>query len=257
MVLKVYPSGKNSQAITDNFQCFDPLRPYLTIEASCWCIPVWIECSDFTRATWRWWETHCICIVIPVKEWAELCTNIQGDFGHHIWSIEVSCIYLWQEVYASHRSPTPHNDSWAKERNPLCGSSLVTEVGQRVCWRQVKQKEGKDHNSKLRHFVMGRSVMVKSFCTRPTWVRGIIVQQLGPLTYMSEVSIGKFWKRHVDHVKDYPSKGLVKEVTLLLPVLQIPIQSWPVPETIPPQAKWNFHLNDTLSISIKYPQDME
>ena len=27
MVFKVYPSGKNSQAITDNFQCFDPLWP--------------------------------------------------------------------------------------------------------------------------------------------------------------------------------------------------------------------------------------
>ena len=37
---------------------------------------------------------------------------------------------------------------------------------------------------------------------------GIIVQQLGPLTYMIEVSAGKFWKRHVDHVKDYPSKRL-------------------------------------------------
>ena len=37
---------------------------------------------------------------------------------------------------------------------------------------------------------------------------GVIVQQLGPLTYLVEISAGKFWKRHVDHVKDYPSKGL-------------------------------------------------
>ena len=31
---------------------------------------------------------------------------------------------------------------------------------------------------------------------------------VGALTYMIEVFAGKFWKRHVDHVKDYPSKGL-------------------------------------------------
>ena len=55
---------------------------------------------------------------------------------------------------------------------------------------------------------MGQSVMVKNFRTGPPWVPGIIVQQLGPLTYMIEVSAGKFWKRHVDHVKDYSSKGL-------------------------------------------------
>ena len=55
---------------------------------------------------------------------------------------------------------------------------------------------------------MGQSVMVKNFHTGPTWVPGIIVQQLRPLTYIIEVSAGKFWKRHVDHVKDYPSKGL-------------------------------------------------
>ena len=50
--------------------------------------------------------------------------------------------------------------------------------------------------------------MVKNFHTGPTWVPGIIVQQLGPLTYMIEVSARIFWKWHVDHVKDYPSKGL-------------------------------------------------
>ena len=85
---------------------------------------------------------------------------------------------------------------------------MKPDVGQRVCWRQAKQKEGKDHNSKLRHFEMGQLVMVKNFRTGPTWVPGIIVQQLGPLTYMIEVFAVKFWKRHVDHVKNYPLKGL-------------------------------------------------
>ena len=55
---------------------------------------------------------------------------------------------------------------------------------------------------------MRQSVVVKNFCTGPTWVPGVIVQQLGPLTYMIEVSERKFWKHHVDHVKDYSSKKL-------------------------------------------------
>ena len=56
---------------------------------------------------------------------------------------------------------------------------------------------------------MGQSVVVKNLCTRATWVPGIIVHQLGPLTYMIEVSTGKFWKQHVHHVKEfYTSKRL-------------------------------------------------
>ena len=110
---------------------------------------------------------------------------------------------------------TPHTTTGTPPSELLMGRTLRTrwdimkpDVGQSVCWRQAKQKEGKDNNSKLRHFVMGQSVMVKNFRTGPTWIPGTIVQQLGPLTYMIEVSAGKFWKRHVDHVKDYPSKGL-------------------------------------------------
>lgn len=63
---------------------------------------------------------------------------------------------------------------------------MKPDVSQSVCWHQAKQKEGKDNNSKLRHFVMGQSVMVKNFHTGPTWIPGTTVQQLGPLTCDSE-----------------------------------------------------------------------
>ena len=62
-----------------------------------------------------------------------------------------------------------------------CWDIMKPDVGQRVCWHQAKQKEGKDHNSKLKHFEMGQSVMVKNFRTGPTWMLRIIVQQLGHL----------------------------------------------------------------------------
>ena len=69
---------------------------------------------------------------------------------------------------------TPHATTRTPPSELLMGNTLRTrwdimkpDVGQRVCWRLAKQKEGKDNNSK-RHFVMGQSVMVKNFCTRPT-----------------------------------------------------------------------------------------
>ena len=123
-----------------------------------------------------------------------------------------------------------------------------------MCWHQIKQKERKDHNTKLRYFVRNGALNLLG-C-----LHGVIVQRLGPLTGMIEVAAGKFWKWHVYHVKDYPSKGLslvpkspttrrmsfsallavgvyqvkktislVKKVTLLLPVLQMWIKSWPAP----------------------------
>ena len=65
---------------------------------------------------------------------------------------------------------TPHSTTGTPPSELLMGHALHTrwdiikpDVGQRVCWCQAKQKEGKDQNTKLRHFVMGQSVMVKNF----------------------------------------------------------------------------------------------
>ncbi|KAL5488826.1 hypothetical protein EMCRGX_G017834 [Ephydatia muelleri] len=33
------------------------------------------------------------------------------------------------------------------------------------------------------------------------WVPGVIVERLGPLTYLVQVSSGAFWKRHVDQLR--------------------------------------------------------
>lgn len=98
---------------------------------------------------------------------------------------------------------TPHTTTGIPPCELLMGRSLHTrwgllksDVGQGVCWCQSKQKEGKDHSAYLRHFVSGQSVMVTD----------VVKQQLGPLTYLVEISAGKFWKHHVDRITDYPSK---------------------------------------------------
>ena len=46
--------------------------------------------------------------------------------------------------------------------------------------------------------------MVRNFGgSGPDWVPGVIAQKMGPLTYLVDVSGGRLWKRHVDHIKDH------------------------------------------------------
>ena len=35
----------------------------------------------------------------------------------------------------------------------------------------------------------------------PDWIPGLIIQQLGPLSYLVDIGDGRRWKRHVDHLK--------------------------------------------------------
>ena len=46
--------------------------------------------------------------------------------------------------------------------------------------------------------------MARSFGgSGPDWIPGVITQKIGPLTYLVDVSGGRLWKRHVDHIKDH------------------------------------------------------
>ena len=83
---------------------------------------------------------------------------------------------------------------------------LKPSISSRVCTRQNKMKEGHDQHAKMRVFEVGKSVVVRNFRGGEKWVPGVIVQQLGPLTYLIDVSQGRVWKRHVDHMKVYDRK---------------------------------------------------
>ena len=50
-----------------------------------------------------------------------------------------------------------------------------------------------------RQFQINDKVMVKNFRSDPTWIPGVVIQTLAPLTYLVEVRGGLKWKRHVDH----------------------------------------------------------
>ena len=50
---------------------------------------------------------------------------------------------------------------------------------------------------------MGQSVMAKNFGSGSAWIPRVIVEQIGPLTYVINNSDGRLWKHHVDHIKEY------------------------------------------------------
>ena len=50
---------------------------------------------------------------------------------------------------------------------------------------------------------MGQPMMAKNFGSGSAWIPRVLIQQIGPLTYVIDVSEGRLWKHHVDHMKEY------------------------------------------------------
>ena len=67
-------------------------------------------------------------------------------------------------------------------------------------------------------FSVGQSVMARNYYrSGAAWLPGVIGQQLGPLTYLVDVSEGRLWKQHVDHIKDLHARPTE-------------IETWPEPQ---------------------------
>ena len=79
---------------------------------------------------------------------------------------------------------------------------LKPDLQRTVRNHQTRQKARHDRSARLRQFNTGQSVMVRNFGSGANWIAGVIVRQEGPVTYLVEVSDGRLWKRHVDHVKE-------------------------------------------------------
>lgn len=104
---------------------------------------------------------------------------------------------------------TPHSTTGTPPCELLMGRHLRTrwdllqpDLGRHVRTKQWKQKEQHDQHVRMRVFPVGQSVMARNFRPGAAWLPGVIAQQLGPLTYLVDVSNGRLWKRHVDHLKD-------------------------------------------------------
>ena len=43
--------------------------------------------------------------------------------------------------------------------------------------------------------------MVKNMRPGANWIPGVILKQLGPVSFLVDVGEGRTWKRHIDHLK--------------------------------------------------------
>ena len=142
---------------------------------------------------------------------------------------------------------TPHSTTGTPPCELLMGRSLRTrwdllkpDTRTSVCRRQAKQKERHDQHARTRSFYVGQSVMARNFGSGNNWISGVIVRQLGPVTYLVNVSDGRVWKRHVDHLKELvPTRDLPASDS----DFDMDIPSTSTPDHTPPEEPEDSPLN--------------
>ena len=115
--------------------------------------------------------------------------------------------------------------------------------------KQAEQKEHHDRRSQQRDFFVGQSLMAKNLRPRLDWVPAVVVEHLGPLTYLVATTDSLLWKRHIDLLRelcvrdriteDHNSEELgdLEETTdpeAALPPALVPIPT--VPESVAPEV---------------------
>ena len=87
-----------------------------------------------------------------------------------------------------------------------------------------------DHHCHGHQYFVGQKVSVRNFRVGPPWSVGIIVERLGPLTYLVQVTLGVFWQRHVEHddqanLQDQCDSATTPQLELSAPSDFVPIPS--------------------------------
>ena len=107
----------------------------------------------------------------------------------------------------SYRS-TPHSTTHETPSDLFLKRKLCTrldllrpDVNNTVHNEQANQKKNHDHHCRGRQYFIGQNVSARNFRARPPWSAGVIVERLGPLSYLVQVTSGVFWRRHVDHLR--------------------------------------------------------
>ena len=104
---------------------------------------------------------------------------------------------------------TPHATTNQTPSQLFIGRELRTRLNllrpdcnKRVCDQQAMQKAGHDRHSYQRELHVGQNVMAKNLRPGAAWVPGVVVERVGPLTYLVQVGDGELWKRHIDHLRE-------------------------------------------------------
>ena len=79
---------------------------------------------------------------------------------------------------------------------------LHPEVEEMVAFKQAQEKWCRDQHSQGRALFVGQQVMVRNFLQGLLWIPGTIVECKGPLSYLVQISGGRIWHCHIDHLRE-------------------------------------------------------
>ena len=136
---------------------------------------------------------------------------------------------------------TPHATTNIAPCELLMGRALRTRLDllrpnleMKVCSEQAKQKQRHDERSKVRNFKPGDTVWIRDFRGTTKWISGVIVQNVGPVSYMIQLQDGTVHKRHLDHIHqkvDNPSaptsSSNASQATEESPLVTYPVELLP------------------------------
>ena len=71
----------------------------------------------------------------------------------------------------------------------------------RVLEKQAQQKEQHDAHACERKLGIGQAVMACAFSSSTHWLPGVVTRQIGPLTYLIQLTDGTVWRRHIDQLQ--------------------------------------------------------
>ena len=103
---------------------------------------------------------------------------------------------------------TPHSTTGISPAELLLGCHprshfdfMLPNLASKIRSKQLAQKVQHDKKSKPRTLKIGSNVLVRNFSTWPEWLFGTIVNTKGPLCYIVKLSDGRYFKRHIDHLR--------------------------------------------------------
>lgn len=103
---------------------------------------------------------------------------------------------------------TPHATTGATPSMLFYGRNIRTRldllkpnVSVRVRKEQDRQKLHHDTRSKEREFEIEQAVWVRNYRDGPKWIKGVVVDKLGPVSYLVKTMNGDLWRRHVDQLR--------------------------------------------------------
>ena len=102
---------------------------------------------------------------------------------------------------------------------------LAPDIGGHVRDQLARKKERHDQHCQMRTLGIGQSVWARNFRDGARWVKAMVSDRLGPVSYLVQLRNGDFWRRHIDHLRrgsEQPPKddSAAEEEFIVLPESQ-------------------------------------